>query len=209
METTPGVEATPTTTESTESPASDDARPATRAAETPPPTPAVAPPPTTEAETSAGDEARPTEADAEGVVAVEPPPGPHDVLLGRGGGTNHHVGNVRFRRLTESSRARYAASSRNREKAAVAAAIVRGWRAQDPPGRFLQRRKDGPTGMWFDVGDEKAIRKTSQALREKMKYALTGGGGKEEAGRQSDGESAGGTEGELLLLSLPDWRGGE
>ena len=34
----------------------------------------------------------------------------------------------------------------------------------DPPGRFLE--KDVTTGLWNDVGDKKAIEKTSQALRD-------------------------------------------
>lgn len=34
----------------------------------------------------------------------------------------------------------------------------------DPPGRFLKEDRD--TGLWFDIGDAKAIKKTGQALRE-------------------------------------------
>ena len=34
----------------------------------------------------------------------------------------------------------------------------------DPPGRFL--KEDRGTGLWFDIGDAKAIKKTGQALRE-------------------------------------------
>ncbi len=34
----------------------------------------------------------------------------------------------------------------------------------DPPGRFLE--KNNETGLWSDIGDKKAIEKTSQALRD-------------------------------------------
>jgi hypothetical protein len=51
------------------------------------------------------------------------------------------------------------------DKPLVALEIIREWRGQNPPGRFL--KLDEKTGMWFDVGDKKAREKTSQALREK------------------------------------------
>merc|ERR1712106_917326 len=42
--------------------------------------------------------------------------------------------------------------------------IVNAVRSQNPPGRFLQ--KDSKSNHWFDVGDQRAQEKTSQALRE-------------------------------------------
>eukprot|EP00980_Cylindrotheca_fusiformis_P031600 scaffold26659_cov215-Cylindrotheca_fusiformis.AAC.1 len=42
--------------------------------------------------------------------------------------------------------------------------IVNAVRSQNPPGRFLQ--KDSKSNKWFDVGDQRAQEKTSQALRE-------------------------------------------
>lgn len=56
-------------------------------------------------------------------------------------------------------------SSKRLDKPLVALEIIREWRAQDPPGRFL--KVDEKTGLWNDVGDKKAREKTSQALREK------------------------------------------
>lgn len=47
----------------------------------------------------------------------------------------------------------------------MALEVVKKWRAQSPPGRFL--KVDDKTGLWNDVGDKKAREKTSQALREK------------------------------------------
>ena len=56
-------------------------------------------------------------------------------------------------------------NSKRLDKPLVALEIIREWRAQDPPGRFL--KVDEKTGLWSDVGDKKAREKTSQALREK------------------------------------------
>jgi hypothetical protein len=51
------------------------------------------------------------------------------------------------------------------DKPLVALSIIREWRGQNPPGRFL--KMDEKTGLWNDVGDKKAREKTSQALRER------------------------------------------
>mmetsp|Transcript_25249 Transcript_25249/g.35604 ORF Transcript_25249/g.35604 Transcript_25249/m.35604 type:complete len:652 (+) Transcript_25249:309-2264(+) len=90
---------------------------------------------------------------------------PHrnDVLCGRGGGTNNHVGNEKFRDLVNSQKVLYLHSCK-RDKPFVSRGIVRAVRAQNPPGRFLQ--KNERTGLWYDIGDQKAREKTSQALRE-------------------------------------------
>lgn len=56
-------------------------------------------------------------------------------------------------------------NSKRLDKPLVALDIIRIWRNQDPPGRFL--KLDEKTKKWNDVGDKKAREKTSQALREK------------------------------------------
>lgn len=56
-------------------------------------------------------------------------------------------------------------NSKRLDKPLVALEIIRMWRGQLPPGRFL--KLDEKTGLWSDVGDKKAREKTSQALREK------------------------------------------
>jgi len=89
---------------------------------------------------------------------------PHDVLCGRGGGTNNHAGNEKFRALVNSKKVEYLHSVK-REKPRVSRGIVRAVRNQHPPGRFLQ--KDEKSGLWYDIGDQKAQEKTSQALRER------------------------------------------
>lgn len=91
-------------------------------------------------------------------------PHEHDVLYGRGGGTNHHPGNKRYRKMVEDRKLDYV-NSKRLDKPLVALAIIKEWRGQLPPGRFL--KLDEKTGLWLDVGDKKAREKTSQALREK------------------------------------------
>ena len=87
-----------------------------------------------------------------------------DILCGRGGLTNHHKGNKRFRDIVALHRPDYVRAPKI-QKPSVARVIVRAIRNGDPPGRFL--KKDATTCKWFDVGDKKAAEKTSQALREK------------------------------------------
>jgi hypothetical protein len=91
-------------------------------------------------------------------------PHDNDIMYGRGGGTNHHPGNKRYRQMVEDRKLEYVTSKRL-DKPLVALEIIRIWRGQLPPGRFL--KLDEKTGLWLDVGDKKAREKTSQALREK------------------------------------------
>jgi len=92
-------------------------------------------------------------------------PNENDVLCGRGGRINSHAGNVQFRDTIHSKKKDYLApTTKKLEKAHIAAGIVNDIRSMDPPGRFL--KEEGGTGMWYDIGDAKAIKKTGQALRE-------------------------------------------
>mmetsp|Transcript_834 Transcript_834/g.1182 ORF Transcript_834/g.1182 Transcript_834/m.1182 type:complete len:589 (-) Transcript_834:160-1926(-) len=87
-----------------------------------------------------------------------------DVLCGRGGLTNHHPGNVLFRKLVRSKQEEYLRATK-RDKAGVAREIVDTIRHLDPPGRFLKKDPSNP-GQWVEIGNRKAREKTSQALRE-------------------------------------------
>lgn len=87
----------------------------------------------------------------------------NDVLCGRGGATNSHVGNREFRKLVKKFKDKYL-SAKKKDKPAVAAEVVEVIRKLDPPGRFLKKDKD--SGYWLDIGDLRAKEKTSQALRE-------------------------------------------
>ena len=93
-------------------------------------------------------------------------PGPNDRLFGRGGGTNHHPGNKLYRQMVDDKKSKYL-SSKQFDKPLVAMEVVHEWRALDPPGRFL--KQDDDTKLWTDVGDERARKKTSQALRDILK----------------------------------------
>ena len=91
-------------------------------------------------------------------------PGINDCILGRGGGTNHNPGNIKFRRIVEDQKSAYKASSRS-DKPRIAMKIVTDWRALNPPGRFIKLNK--ATGLYEDIGDAAAKEKCAQALREK------------------------------------------
>eukprot|EP00545_Synedropsis_sp_CCMP1620_P007354 CAMPEP_0119008638 /NCGR_PEP_ID=MMETSP1176-20130426/3834_1 /TAXON_ID=265551 /ORGANISM="Synedropsis recta cf, Strain CCMP1620" /LENGTH=417 /DNA_ID=CAMNT_0006961009 /DNA_START=41 /DNA_END=1294 /DNA_ORIENTATION=- len=95
-------------------------------------------------------------------------PGMNDVMCGRGGGTNNHIGNIRFRQLVNEHKLRYLAASKV-DKPKVAMEVVLMWRALDPPGRYLTKTdaSQGDDSLWHDVGDKKAREKASQCLRER------------------------------------------
>eukprot|EP00559_Dactyliosolen_fragilissimus_P003243 CAMPEP_0184872762 /NCGR_PEP_ID=MMETSP0580-20130426/41470_1 /TAXON_ID=1118495 /ORGANISM="Dactyliosolen fragilissimus" /LENGTH=787 /DNA_ID=CAMNT_0027375603 /DNA_START=551 /DNA_END=2914 /DNA_ORIENTATION=- len=91
-----------------------------------------------------------------------------DVLCGRGGGTNTQIGNRRFRHLVHEFQPTYLLC-RRKEKPLIARTIVLIIRNRG--GRFL--KKDEQSGMLYEVGDEKAEAKTSQALREGLDVRAT------------------------------------
>ncbi|KAL3761641.1 hypothetical protein ACHAWU_000128 [Discostella pseudostelligera] len=86
----------------------------------------------------------------------------NDVLCGRGGGTNVHPGNRRFRDLVNANRRAYLKAKKN-DKPTISRSIVRGIRQMN--GRFL--KKDEKKDLWFEIGDDCAREKTSQALRQR------------------------------------------
>jgi hypothetical protein len=88
--------------------------------------------------------------------------GENDVLSGRGGGTNVHLGNRHFRAMINLHRSSYLKARKN-DKPAISRAIVQAIRAKG--GNFL--KKCETTGLWFEVGDDVAREKTSQALRQR------------------------------------------
>jgi hypothetical protein len=95
-------------------------------------------------------------------------PGDNDVVVGRGGASIHHPGNVAFRNLVRTHQPQYIGYDHARHmKTLLSVQVVRKWRMLSPPGRFL--KKDDATGIWSDVGDNVARRKTAQLLREGVK----------------------------------------
>lgn len=85
----------------------------------------------------------------------------NDVLLGRGGLTNTNPGNIKFRKLVSKYRVHYCTAPKG-DKGALARYLCNYVRAMH--GRFLAKASDGPA--WYEVGDEKAVSKCGQALRE-------------------------------------------
>jgi hypothetical protein len=84
-----------------------------------------------------------------------------DVLLGRGGMTNTHPGNIKFRELVAKYRMAYCTAPKG-DKGALARYLCNYVRSMN--GRFLTR--EASNGNWYEVGDEKAVSKCGQALRE-------------------------------------------
>ena len=95
-------------------------------------------------------------------------PNENDVLCGRGGRVSAHEGNVQFREIVAANKKEYLAKTTKKlEKAHIAARIVEQFRTMNPPGRFLKEDPGTCTGgLWYDIGDAKAIKKAGQALRE-------------------------------------------
>ncbi|KAL3942467.1 MAG: hypothetical protein SGBAC_003351 [Bacillariaceae sp.] len=85
----------------------------------------------------------------------------NDVLCGRGGATNTHIGNKLFRSIVSEYQEEYL-RARKKEKALIAMRVVE--RIRQNGGRFLKR--DSASDMWVEVPSKKALGKTGQALRE-------------------------------------------
>ena len=90
-----------------------------------------------------------------------------DVLFGRGGLTNRHIGNLRYRDIISIHRQDYV-SAQKTDKPSVARKIVKAIRTGDKPGRFLRK---GDDDKWHEVSDKEAAWKASQALREKTRWS--------------------------------------
>lgn len=119
---------------------------------------AVAPASTSDSNEAKEGEPAPVPASKEGTSFFND----QDVLSGRGGGTNVHPGNRNFRDLINLHRRAYLKARKN-DKPAISRAIVRSIR--ENKGRFL--KKDEKSGLWYEIGDDAAREKTSQALRQR------------------------------------------
>jgi hypothetical protein len=107
-------------------------------------------------------------------LAAEPAPGvvvgiicPHDndVKCGRGKPAEVHEGNQWYLNEVAMRKATYVAARSRLEKRLVAEEIVALVNDRDPPGRFL--KQDSGTKLWNEIGNDEAIAKAEQALREK------------------------------------------
>jgi hypothetical protein len=97
------------------------------------------------------------------IITTEPKDA--DVLCGRGAAVTKHIGNQTYIKLVKFNKVLYATSS-ILEKGQISRSIVIA--IQEIGGRFLveQKRINQGQRFWVDIGDKKAIEKTSQALRE-------------------------------------------
>eukprot|EP01083_Nonionella_stella_P060255 157453_1 len=88
----------------------------------------------------------------------------NDIILGRSGKQiNRQPGNMAYRKVVNSNKLAYATCERQ-DKIKISKSIVGAMRQVG--GRFLEQIEYGNTVAYKDIGDKKAVQKTSQALRE-------------------------------------------
>ena len=86
-------------------------------------------------------------------------PEANDVICGRGGSSNRHLGNIHFRELVAANKQTYNTLTK-KQKMMIARKIVDTIHGTNPPGRFLA--KDLDTGLFYDIGLPRSLEKTSQ-----------------------------------------------
>lgn len=87
-------------------------------------------------------------------------PSEKDVLMGRGGKSNHHPGNMQYRTEIDRLQDRYKKTDDKDEKTNISANLV--LHVQSYGGNFCEKDDEG----WYIIEDVVARRKVSQALRE-------------------------------------------
>lgn len=92
-------------------------------------------------------------------------PGNNDVLCGRGGEIHARAGNKRYRAWVKERREAYSLSEKKEKKMIYAREVFDLVKSLKPPGRFLQKSNSDPS-HWVEITEERALHKTSQALRE-------------------------------------------
>lgn len=83
-----------------------------------------------------------------------------DVLMGRGGKSNHHPGNMQYRTEIDNLQVEYKKTEDKDEKTKISEKLVS--RVQSYGGNFVEKDDNG----WYVIDDIVARRKVSQALRE-------------------------------------------
>lgn len=91
----------------------------------------------------------------------------NDVLLGRGGMTNKHPGNEKFRKLVKEAIPMYMDCTTKADKKNISELVVQD--IKDRGGRFLKDASGNTKSphIWIVVNQEEARKKASQALRER------------------------------------------
>lgn len=97
-----------------------------------------------------------------------------DILSGRGGKSNHHPGNKRFRQVVDEMKNKYRTTNVKTDKTALSKAIVD--YVESYGGRFLTK-KNAKGGHYRVMTKAESRKKTSQALREtkELKWKLNNG----------------------------------
>mmetsp|Transcript_21760 Transcript_21760/g.44786 ORF Transcript_21760/g.44786 Transcript_21760/m.44786 type:complete len:132 (+) Transcript_21760:819-1214(+) len=85
-----------------------------------------------------------------------------DILRGRGGTTNRHKGNMRFRDEARKLRSAYRDDGVSRKEKYMYSNILL-QAVKDYGGRFLEK---GDDGFWYEMSENAARKKASQVLRE-------------------------------------------
>jgi len=99
-------------------------------------------------------------------------PTENDVLFGRGGFTNTHPGNIKFRQKALELRPWYEQCTTSKEeKYRISDLLVESVKCEG--NRFLER---GDDGLWHEVIGNGARKKASQALRERVRGSRKTGG---------------------------------
>lgn len=98
-------------------------------------------------------------------------PHEHDILCCRGGASNNHPGNKVYLTVVQHNKSQYNKTPKH-DKTSYANAIVDTVLAQNPPGRFLQKKdkkdkENDKDNLWYEVARKRAVEKTVQALGEK------------------------------------------
>lgn len=84
----------------------------------------------------------------------------NDVLMGRGGKSNHHIGNIRYREEIERQQGWYKNTNDKDQKTGISERLVSFVKSYG--GNFLEKDDTG----YYIIDDAMARRKVSQALRE-------------------------------------------
>jgi len=103
-------------------------------------------------------------------------PHPHDVLLGRGGLSILHEGNISFRKWVGERREGYRETKDPALKLKISTDIFAQVKGLVPPGRFLNKSSDTKNDRtsWFEIEESKAISKIKQSLRDALLNDVVG-----------------------------------
>jgi len=93
------------------------------------------------------------------------PPGNNDVLCGRGGDVQNHAGNRRYRAWVKERQEAYSLCNKRGKQIIYAREVVNLVKSLNPSGRFLEKISSYPS-RWIEIVDQRALHKTTQALRE-------------------------------------------